>query len=227
MWQPINIIVSFSQIAAEVAAPLARTEEIVLLGGSDSTSGELTRLVGQVPPAVHALTGVDLSKVSPSAPFFFYFSFTFRAWFGFSKQCGTRAKRHGEPVSPDDAYVSANERCGPSFLINAVIRFLGIRENSRREVIPDSRWEQRRPDEQTWSRCWEEGAKSVLPKVSLLLYYLATTLSAFFSFPNFALPQVLAEVAPRANGHACHSLSRPYYKSVRVVCVSLGRSLLW
>jgi len=43
------------QIAAEVAAPLARTEEIVLLGGSDATSGELTRLVGQVPPAVQAL----------------------------------------------------------------------------------------------------------------------------------------------------------------------------
>lgn len=54
----------FLQIAAEVAAPLARTEEIVLLGGSDATSGEFTRLVGQVPPAVHALTGVDLSKVS-------------------------------------------------------------------------------------------------------------------------------------------------------------------
>ena len=53
----------FFQIAAEVAAPLARTDEIVLLGGSDTTSGEITRLVGQVPPAVQALTGVDLSKV--------------------------------------------------------------------------------------------------------------------------------------------------------------------
>ncbi|EGI63342.1 Flotillin-2 [Acromyrmex echinatior] len=52
------------KIAAEVAAPLARTEEIVLLGGNDATSGELTRLVGQVPPAVQALTGVDLSKCS-------------------------------------------------------------------------------------------------------------------------------------------------------------------
>jgi hypothetical protein len=53
------------QIAAEVAAPLAKTEEIVLLGGGDSNvTGELTRLVGQVPPAVHALTGVDLSKVN-------------------------------------------------------------------------------------------------------------------------------------------------------------------
>lgn len=57
------MIYIFLQIAAEVAAPLARTEEIVLLGGSDTTSGEITRLVGQVPPAVQALTGVDLSKV--------------------------------------------------------------------------------------------------------------------------------------------------------------------
>lgn len=60
----VTVFIISSQIAAEVAAPLARTEEIVLLGGSDATSGELTRLVGQVPPAVQALTGVDLSKVS-------------------------------------------------------------------------------------------------------------------------------------------------------------------
>lgn len=40
---------------------MARTEEIVLLGSDGS--GELTRLVAQVPPAVQALTGVDLSKV--------------------------------------------------------------------------------------------------------------------------------------------------------------------
>jgi flotillin len=53
------------QIAAEVSAPLAKTDEIVLLGGGESNlTGELTRLVGQVPPAVHALTGVDLSKVN-------------------------------------------------------------------------------------------------------------------------------------------------------------------
>lgn len=37
----------------------------MLLGGGESNlTGEVTRLVGQVPPAVHALTGVDLSKVS-------------------------------------------------------------------------------------------------------------------------------------------------------------------
>lgn len=61
-----TLIYIFLQIAAEVAAPLARTEEIVLLGGGETTSGEITRLVGQVPPAVQALTGVDLSKVRSS-----------------------------------------------------------------------------------------------------------------------------------------------------------------
>lgn len=32
-------------------------------GGSSSVSSEVTKLVGQLPPAVQALTGVDLSKV--------------------------------------------------------------------------------------------------------------------------------------------------------------------
>ncbi|KAK6640550.1 Flotillin-2 [Polyplax serrata] len=56
------IVDALPKIAAEVAAPLAKTEEIVILGGSDTTTGEITRLVGQIPPAVQALTGVDLSK---------------------------------------------------------------------------------------------------------------------------------------------------------------------
>ena len=54
------------QIAAEVAAPLAKTREIVLLGDdrqSAGLGGELTRLLAQLPPSVQALTGVDLSKV--------------------------------------------------------------------------------------------------------------------------------------------------------------------
>lgn len=58
----------FSQIAAEVAAPLSKTDEIVLIGGPDSTTAEITRLVGQIPPAVNALTGVDLSKVLSRLP---------------------------------------------------------------------------------------------------------------------------------------------------------------
>ncbi|CAG2175920.1 unnamed protein product, partial [Oppiella nova] len=51
------------KIAAEVAAPLAKTDEIVLLSGTNGGfTGDVTRLVSQIPPAVHALTGVDLSK---------------------------------------------------------------------------------------------------------------------------------------------------------------------
>ena len=52
------------QIAAEVSAPLSRVDEIVLLGGdNDRTTSEVTKLLAEMPPAVQALTGVDLSKV--------------------------------------------------------------------------------------------------------------------------------------------------------------------
>jgi len=56
------------KIAAEVAAPLAKTESIVMLSGTSSTTGEVTKLVGQIPPAVQALTGVDLSEVLRKIP---------------------------------------------------------------------------------------------------------------------------------------------------------------
>ena len=59
-----NIFIQSFQIAAEVAAPLAKTDEIVLLGGADRTTSEINKLVSQLPPAVAALTGVDLSGVS-------------------------------------------------------------------------------------------------------------------------------------------------------------------
>lgn len=51
------------QIAAEVAAPLAKTDEIVMLSGSSNFSNEINKFVAQVPPAIQALTGVDLSDV--------------------------------------------------------------------------------------------------------------------------------------------------------------------
>ena len=43
---------------------MAKTDEIVLLGGADRTTTEVNKLLGQLPPAVQALTGVDLSGVS-------------------------------------------------------------------------------------------------------------------------------------------------------------------
>lgn len=56
------------KIAAEIAAPLAKTDEIVLISGNDSTTADVARLVGQLPPAIAALTGVDLSKVLGKLP---------------------------------------------------------------------------------------------------------------------------------------------------------------
>uniref|UniRef100_A0A6P7FTQ4 Flotillin-2 n=3 Tax=Diabrotica virgifera virgifera TaxID=50390 RepID=A0A6P7FTQ4_DIAVI len=62
------VLEALPKIAAEVASPLAKTEEIVLIGGPDNTTSDITRLVGQIPPALQALTGVDLSKTLSKIP---------------------------------------------------------------------------------------------------------------------------------------------------------------
>merc|ERR1719334_1561648 len=62
------VLEALPQIAAEVSAPLAKTDEIVLIGGSDRTTQELTKLVGTLPPAVQALTGVDLTGALGKIP---------------------------------------------------------------------------------------------------------------------------------------------------------------
>ncbi|CAG9861262.1 unnamed protein product [Phyllotreta striolata] len=62
------VLEALPKIAAEVASPLAKTEEIVLIGGPDNTTSDITRLVGQIPPALNALTGVDLSKTLSKIP---------------------------------------------------------------------------------------------------------------------------------------------------------------
>ena len=63
------------QIAAEVSAPLAKTDEIVIVGDDRSTS-EVTRLLASLTPSVHALTGVDVTKVGLSA-FFIWWCYVF------------------------------------------------------------------------------------------------------------------------------------------------------
>merc|ERR1712193_150809 len=62
------VLEALPQIAAEVAAPLAKTDEIVLLGGADKTTTEVNKLLGQLPPAVQALPGVDLSGALGKIP---------------------------------------------------------------------------------------------------------------------------------------------------------------
>merc|ERR1719391_481187 len=62
------VLDALPQIAAEVTAPLAKTDEIVLLGGSDRTTSEVNKLVSQLPPAISALTGVDLTGALGKIP---------------------------------------------------------------------------------------------------------------------------------------------------------------
>jgi len=62
------VLESLPSIAKQVAKPLAKVDDIVLLGGADSTTSEVTKLIGQLPPAVKALTGVDLSGVVGQIP---------------------------------------------------------------------------------------------------------------------------------------------------------------
>ncbi|GAB6026491.1 Flotillin-2 [Chamberlinius hualienensis] len=57
------VLDALPKIAAEVSAPLAKTDEIVLLSGEGNLAAELTKVVSQVPPAIQALTGVDVTKV--------------------------------------------------------------------------------------------------------------------------------------------------------------------
>merc|ERR1719205_361812 len=62
------VLEALPQIAAEVSAPLAKTDEIVLIGGSDRTTQEINKLVGTLPPAIQALTGVDLTGTLGKIP---------------------------------------------------------------------------------------------------------------------------------------------------------------
>uniref|UniRef100_A0A671Q6I2 Flotillin n=1 Tax=Sinocyclocheilus anshuiensis TaxID=1608454 RepID=A0A671Q6I2_9TELE len=58
------VLEALPKIAGKVAAPLARTNEIVILSGDGSrVTGEVNRLLAELPVSVNALTGVDLSKV--------------------------------------------------------------------------------------------------------------------------------------------------------------------
>merc|ERR1719422_726151 len=62
------VLEALPQIAAEVAAPLAKTDEIVLIGGQDRTTAEISKLCGTLPPAVQALTGVDITGAFSKIP---------------------------------------------------------------------------------------------------------------------------------------------------------------
>ncbi|XP_013143579.1 PREDICTED: flotillin-2 [Papilio polytes] len=56
------VLEALPKIAAEVSAPLAKTDEIVLVGDNGAT-GEVARIAGGIPPALKTLTGLDISQV--------------------------------------------------------------------------------------------------------------------------------------------------------------------
>ncbi|EPQ14330.1 Flotillin-2 [Myotis brandtii] len=58
------VLDALPQIAAKVAAPLTKVDEIVVLtGDNNKVTSEVNRLLAELPASVHALTGVDLSKI--------------------------------------------------------------------------------------------------------------------------------------------------------------------
>merc|ERR1719382_2056409 len=62
------VLEALPQIAAEVSAPLAKTDQIVLIGGGNNTTHEVNKLMGTLPPAIQALTGVDLTGALGKIP---------------------------------------------------------------------------------------------------------------------------------------------------------------
>uniref|UniRef100_A0A670KAM0 Flotillin n=1 Tax=Podarcis muralis TaxID=64176 RepID=A0A670KAM0_PODMU len=58
------VLDALPQIAAKVAAPLSKVDEIVILSGDNNKmTTDVNRLLAELPASVHALTGVDLSKL--------------------------------------------------------------------------------------------------------------------------------------------------------------------
>ncbi|XP_074597300.1 flotillin-2 [Brevipalpus obovatus] len=50
------------KVAAEITAPLAKTEEVIILTGPTGTTNEVARLTAQIPPVVQTLKGFDILK---------------------------------------------------------------------------------------------------------------------------------------------------------------------
>jgi len=63
------ILESLPKIAAEVASPMSKIEDIVIVSGNDgSMSSEVTKLLAELPPSVQALTGLDITKALEQIP---------------------------------------------------------------------------------------------------------------------------------------------------------------
>ncbi|XP_066836008.1 flotillin-2 isoform X2 [Anser cygnoides] len=58
------VLDALPEIAAKVAAPLSKVDEIIVLSGeSGNVTSEVNRLLAEIPASVRAITGVDLTKI--------------------------------------------------------------------------------------------------------------------------------------------------------------------
>ena len=63
------ILESLPSLAAEIASPLSRVDDIILLGGkNDRLSTEVGKIVSEGPAVIKALTGVDVSGTIKKLP---------------------------------------------------------------------------------------------------------------------------------------------------------------
>ena len=69
------IIRAMPEIAAQISAPLAKTEKMVIInagsgpgGGASKLTGDVTTILSQLPPVIEALTGVKFEKLLEQVP---------------------------------------------------------------------------------------------------------------------------------------------------------------
>jgi flotillin len=69
------IVRAMPEIAAQISAPLAKTEKMVIInagngpgGGASKLTGDVTTILSQLPPVLEALTGVKLEKLMEQVP---------------------------------------------------------------------------------------------------------------------------------------------------------------
>src|SRR5450432_1326698 len=69
------IVRALPEIAAQISAPLAKTEKMIIInagpgpgGGASKLTGDVTTILSQLPPVLEALTGVKLEKLVEMVP---------------------------------------------------------------------------------------------------------------------------------------------------------------
>ncbi|MFH0793032.1 MAG: SPFH domain-containing protein [bacterium] len=68
------VIDALPQIARAISEPLSRTEKMIIIntgsdgGGASKVTGDITKILAQIPPVVEALTGLDLADLLKEIP---------------------------------------------------------------------------------------------------------------------------------------------------------------